>query len=42
MLVHELLPHWSIEDRLVLLGPLSKWNRSRPPVTMMVWVPGCS
>ena len=34
MLVHELLPHCSIEDRLALLEPLSSWNRSRPPATM--------
>ena len=34
MLVHELLPHCSIEIRLVLLSSLSKWNCSRPPVTV--------
>ena len=51
MLVHELLPHCSIEDRLVLLGSLAKrnrskslWslprlNRSRPPVTTTAWMP---
>ena len=36
MLVHELLPHCSIEDRLALLRPLFRWNRSRPPVTVTV------
>ena len=36
MLVQVALPHWSMEVRLALLGPLSKWNRSRPPITATV------